>query len=104
MALTPFEKELLVRVAPAYISATAIGVYCFIQIRNLNRQRKQSAAEHEVRLADMKVAAEERIKHFNVWRAAQPTVEEVLEKAKKEVGTVTDIRRKMNDPEHIWNL
>lgn len=102
--MTREEKELLIRVGPAYICAAAYGVYCFIQIRNINRQRKQSAAEHAVRLADMQVAADERIRHFNAWRAAQPTVDEIMAKAEKEVGSVTDIRRKMNDPNHIWNL
>lgn len=103
--MTSEEKDLLLRVAPAYIFAAAYSVYAFFQIRNINRQREQANAAHEAKMADMKVAANERIERFHAWRATQPkTVEDFIEKAKQEVGSVEDLRRKMADPNHVFEL
>lgn len=102
--MTSEEKDLLVRVAPAYIFAAAYSAYSFVLIRNLNRQRKQSNAEHQTKMAEKKVAGRERIERFYAWRAAQPNIEEIMAKAEQEVGSVEDVRRKMADPNHVWEL
>lgn len=102
--MTSEEKDLLLRIAPTYITAAVFSVYSFIQIRAINRQRKQADAEHKAKMADMKVAGNERIERFYAWREAQPNIEEIIEKAKREVGSIEDVRRKMADPNHIWTL
>ena len=103
--MNPYDRELLVRVAPTYIIAAVVGVATFIQLREIKRQAKRNRAEHALRMEEMEKVASERMERFRAWRAAQPKIaEEYIKKAKEEIGSPDDIRRKINDPNYTWGL
>lgn len=102
--MNPYDKDLIARFAPAYVIAGAYAVYSVFQIRKINQQRENSRIEHEARMEETEKAARERMEQHMAWRASQPNIDDIMEAARKEVGSVDDIRQKMDDPNHIWEL
>lgn len=102
--MLPEDKDLLARVAPAYICAGIALVASIVQIRSLNRQRKATAAEHEIRMANLMETGKQSRVRYEAWRATQPNnVDEYIAAARKETP-LDEVRRKMEDPNHIWVL
>lgn len=102
--MNALDKELIRHYAPAYISAGLIVAASLFQIRQTHEQRKQNREAHALRIQELQLVLIEQTEKHAAWRAAQPNVEDIIAKAREEVGSLDDLRRKMEDPNHVFEL